>query len=156
MSVLFLSNGTPLQFSICLRKFQKKAIDLRLKWLLIIWASIVDISSWLQLCFQLILTILQIAFCSTKQNWNENDILTFKNVFFFQLCFVSRNRCRENWNNISKESVEVVCNIIFNVNFISIYYKIWWGLFIFTLIEQFVYGGQDCFIFDTDLSKFDS
>ena len=50
-------------------------------------------------------------------------------LFFFQEClyssvFVLKNVCREGWTNILKERIEVVGNILFIVNFVSIDYEI--------------------------------
>ena len=57
-----------------------------------------------------------------------------------------RNVCREGWTNILKERVEVVCNVLFIVNFVSINYEIWWELFfVVTFIEPFVNGGPSLF-----------
>ena len=60
--------------------------------------------------------------------------------------FVLRNVCREGWTNILKERVEVVCNVLFIVNFVSINYEIWWEyFFVVAFIEQFVNGGPGLF-----------
>ena len=57
-----------------------------------------------------------------------------------------KNVCRERWTNILKEGIEVVCNILFIVNFVSIDYKVGWEiLFVVTLIEHFIYGGPSLF-----------
>ena len=57
-----------------------------------------------------------------------------------------RNVCREGWTNILKERVEVVCNVLFIVNFVSINYEIWREFFIVvTFIEQFVNAGPSLF-----------
>ena len=60
-----------------------------------------------------------------------------------------RNVCREGWTNILKERVEVVCNVLIVVNFVSINYEIWWELleffFVVTFIEQIVNGGPSLF-----------
>ena len=72
-------------------------------------------------------------------------------LFFFSECFYSyvfvlRNVCREGWTSILKERVEVVCNVLFIVNFVSINYEIWWEFFFaVTFIEQFVNGGTILF-----------
>ena len=72
-------------------------------------------------------------------------------LFFFLECFnsyvfVLRNVCREGWTNILKERVEVVCNVLFIVIFVSINNEIWWEFFsVVTFIDQFVNGGPSLF-----------
>ena len=68
-----------------------------------------------------------------------------------------RNVCREGLTDILKERVEVVCNDLFIVNFVSISYKILKEFFfVVTFIEQIVNGGPSLFIFDTYMLSFDS
>ena len=65
---------------------------------------------------------------------------------FYSYVFVLRNVCREGWTNTLKERVEVVCNVLFIVNFVSINYEIWWEFFfVVTFIEQLVNGGPSLF-----------
>ena len=69
----------------------------------IFFISIVDILSWLQLCFELmLLIILDTVSCSNKLNWKENAIFSFKNVFYSYV-FVLRNVCREGWAKFLKK-----------------------------------------------------
>ena len=56
-----------------------------------------------------------------------------------------------------KKEVEVVCNVLFIVNFVSINYEIWWELFLLLhLLSNSFMAVQVCFIFDTYLLNFDS
>ena len=55
----------------------------------VFFISIIDILSWPQLCFELILLIiLDTVSCSYKLNWKENAIFSFNNVFIIlSLCW---------------------------------------------------------------------
>ena len=79
-------------------------------------------------------------------SWIQKKMLFFLLRMFYSYVFVLRNVCREGWTNILKERVEVVCNVLFIVNFVSINYEIWWEFFfVVTFIEQFVNGGPSLF-----------
>ena len=112
----------------------------------IFFISIVDILSWPQLCFEsILLIILDTVSCSNKLNWK----------CFYSYVFVLGNVFREVWANILKERVEVVCNAIFIVDFVSINYEIW-RIFLLHLLSNSLMVVKVCFIFDTYLLNFDS
>ena len=58
--------------------------------------------------------------------WIEKKMLFFLLRIFFSYVFVLKNVCREGWTDIVKKRVEVVFNVLFIVNFVSINYEIWW------------------------------
>ena len=69
----------------------------------IFFISIVDISSWPQLCFELILLIiLDTVSCSNKLNW-KGSVIFFFLEYFYSYVYVLRNVCREGWANILKK-----------------------------------------------------
>ena len=61
-------------------------------------------------------------FCSKKLKWKENAIFRWR--MFYSFVFVLRNIRRECWTNVLKERVEVVCNTLHIVYFVSMNYKI--------------------------------
>ena len=123
----------------------------------IFFISIVDISSWPQLCFELILLIiLNTVSCSNKLNSKENAIFSFKNVFIVMcLCW---GMFAERVGPIfwKKELKLFAMSSLLSILSPLIMKYDGNSFLLLHLLSNSLMAVQVCFIFDTYLLNFDS